>query len=283
MERRAETKMQELLPVVAALAEKYTGGESTSVTYEKAQELMGAVLYCIREYEEECTFDPALMTEEGVPVSDAYQKGYDLVIRKVRKMRAFYNRLAGNFCSYDCRNYEEVLSKGLPEFFRRYDPKFAPQKTILTLDYPTLTPMGPLTGIDAIEQYLSCLALEQKFLGAFEEAYVRRVLSAYDWNYREQFFNLCGIFLEYVLVCTLMGRPFSDPVTAEHLERLEMRKNGRTKEEIQEELERILKRLVEERYRGNELLYEYLCGAVPEIAVRIRESGSRAYVWMERS
>ena len=37
-------KMEELLPVVSELAQKYTGYESTSITYEKAQMLMGAVL-----------------------------------------------------------------------------------------------------------------------------------------------------------------------------------------------------------------------------------------------
>ena len=40
---------EELLPLVARLAKKYTGGESTSVTYETAQYLMEAVLYCINE------------------------------------------------------------------------------------------------------------------------------------------------------------------------------------------------------------------------------------------
>lgn len=44
-------KTEELIPIVAKLAEKYTAKESTSITYEKAQQLMGAVVYCIREYE----------------------------------------------------------------------------------------------------------------------------------------------------------------------------------------------------------------------------------------
>lgn len=43
--------LQELLPLVARLAEKYTGFDSSSVTYERAQMLMEAVIYCIREYE----------------------------------------------------------------------------------------------------------------------------------------------------------------------------------------------------------------------------------------
>ena len=40
--------MEELLPVVGKLTEKYTSLSSTSVTYETAQQLMGAVLYCLR-------------------------------------------------------------------------------------------------------------------------------------------------------------------------------------------------------------------------------------------
>ncbi len=36
--------MEELLPVVAELADQYTSKESTSITYEKAQPLMEGVL-----------------------------------------------------------------------------------------------------------------------------------------------------------------------------------------------------------------------------------------------
>ena len=45
--------MEELLPVVGKLTEKYTGFSSTSVTYETARQLMEAVLYCIGEKSEE--------------------------------------------------------------------------------------------------------------------------------------------------------------------------------------------------------------------------------------
>ena len=42
-------EMEELVPIVAKLAKRYTSGESTSITYEKAQQLMEAVLYSINE------------------------------------------------------------------------------------------------------------------------------------------------------------------------------------------------------------------------------------------
>ena len=44
-------EMEELVPIVGRLAQKYTANESTSVTYEKAEQLMEAVLYCIHEAE----------------------------------------------------------------------------------------------------------------------------------------------------------------------------------------------------------------------------------------
>lgn len=47
-----DEQMDALVKIVGKLAGKYTAGESTSVTYEKAEQLMEAVLYCIREAEE---------------------------------------------------------------------------------------------------------------------------------------------------------------------------------------------------------------------------------------
>lgn len=44
-------EMEALSPLTAKLAEKYTSKESSSVTWERAGKLMGAVRYCLREWE----------------------------------------------------------------------------------------------------------------------------------------------------------------------------------------------------------------------------------------
>ena len=46
-------KIEQLLPLAAELADRYTSKESTSVTYETAGALMEAVLYCMKECEDE--------------------------------------------------------------------------------------------------------------------------------------------------------------------------------------------------------------------------------------
>lgn len=48
-----EDDMQEMLEIVAELSRKYASGDSTSITYETAEQLMGAVQYCINECESE--------------------------------------------------------------------------------------------------------------------------------------------------------------------------------------------------------------------------------------
>ena len=44
-------ELEELVPIVAKLAEGYTSKESTSITYDRAQQFMEAVLYSIHEGE----------------------------------------------------------------------------------------------------------------------------------------------------------------------------------------------------------------------------------------
>ena len=90
-------EMEELIPIVAELSEQYTGYESTSITYEKANQLMEAVIYCIHEYEQS---GGNALAAEGVPAKEAYKLGYRLVDKKVREMMEMYHVLLRDFCSY---------------------------------------------------------------------------------------------------------------------------------------------------------------------------------------
>lgn len=115
-------EMEELIPIVAELAEKYTGYESTSVTYEKAEQLMGAVLYCINELER--ADNGGSLSVGKLPARQAYDTGMEYVRRKVEKALCIYNETAktfkdyGNVCLYD------TFIKGIPEFFKWYDVKY---------------------------------------------------------------------------------------------------------------------------------------------------------------
>ncbi|WMC93037.1 DUF6179 domain-containing protein [Kineothrix sp. MB12-C1] len=198
-------KMEELLPVVKKLTDKYTSKASTSITYETAEQLMGAVLYCIKEREmagDELGVDEvSVVKKDRVSAIEAYEAGYQAVLQKVKKTKELYDILIEDFDSYGNRALFDTVSQGMPEFFIHYDARFFPQDHILTLDYPLLDArkQKEKSGIDLIYKYLSCIATEQRFLKTFSKAYVLEVLREYHREYEELLINLPSIVLRSVI------------------------------------------------------------------------------------
>lgn len=250
-EKNTQYQMEELVPIVARLAEKYTGFASSSISYEKAQQLMAAVLYCIQEYEsaaepdgdgnaepegetgQESNAEQEIRTgQEGnaepegengqednaerkvspgrsacgfkayryekPSAAEAYERGYELVVQKARAANELYGRIMENFCDYGNRAYRDTLVRAMPEFFLRYDARFAPQEELLLLDYPVPELSADLKGIDLIYEYLCCIESEQEFLGSFPEGYVRQTCEAYHEDYGELFINLAEVVREAI-------------------------------------------------------------------------------------
>ena len=181
--------MEELLPVVARLAAKYSSGSSTSVTMERAQQLMEAVLYCIRENEHLCeksgSDEKNLQNSRNMTAQEAYENGYRMVLEKTDRARNLYHELIQNFTDYGNQSLHDTVILGIPAFFRYYDAEIDPQNQILTLDYPTIWPVGELCGVDAIYHYLKCLRMEQMFLDGIPDETVKKILEAYCADYRE--------------------------------------------------------------------------------------------------
>lgn len=208
-------EIEELVPIVSKLAHKLTGGESTSITYEKAQQLMEAVLYCIREWESEQADDvqigsaQASQTEQPqygcqlisrgqrIPAEEAYELGLSCVTRKVKRSLALYNKIMESFESYGNHCLEDTMVKGMPEFFKRYDVKFAPQNMILTLDYPVTEDLRKYTGVDAVWEYLCCIRQEQKYLSKLPRDFVVESLKSYCEDYEDMIENLRQIVDDY--------------------------------------------------------------------------------------
>ncbi len=184
---------EELLPLWETLAKKYCGCESTSLSYEKAQQLMEAVLYCIREWETFCREESFAPAAGCLPAAKAYAQGLRLVKEKTLRMKDLYHNLLPVFDSYGMKCLEDVIYRGIPEFFRWYDINFCPQNTILTLDYPVLTDLRGLSGIDAVYEYLLCICREQRFLRQFPPEEIRLSLSRYAKGYKDLIENIPSI------------------------------------------------------------------------------------------
>ena len=124
-------EMEELLPIVAKLANSYTAWESTSVTYEKADQLMEAVLYSIRQAEAEkweefinmdageeagemsavshgkggamASGSPCPVPAGKVSAKQAYETGKEAVEKKVKRALELYHKILPDFSDYGKR------------------------------------------------------------------------------------------------------------------------------------------------------------------------------------
>ena len=181
---------EELMPVVEKLAFRYTGCDHSSVSYERAQMLMEAVLYCIREFRQ--SQGDALMAKD-IPAGEAYRRGQEIVMEKVRELFSLYNEMIPDFKDYGCLCLRDTVRKGTHAFLKSYDFTFAPQETLLTLDYPVREHLEHLCGVDRVLSYMKCICAEQEYLGGMDEREVIAILRGYHREYGYLMENICEI------------------------------------------------------------------------------------------
>ncbi len=252
-------KMEELVPIVGRLASQYTSFESTSVTYEKAEQLMGAVLYCIRETE--VYGGGSLVSGKGLSAEKAYEWGLSMVEQKVRQALNLYNELMWGFTDYGSRCLGDTVVKGIPEFFKWYDVKYDPQDTVVMLDYPVLKDLSGCSGADKIYEFICCIRMEQRFLSIFPKEWIVRILLKLDAEYEESVENICEAVMTAAFCHTLEEKPLPEEFSGEEIASLKNKLAGMEEEEVRERFRNMVKGILHEMTEDKEELYTYLMGA----------------------
>lgn len=282
-------ELEELVPIVAELARKHNGIDSSSISYEKANSLMETVIFCIMEnynakeqslQQEVCSGkhntesgeseDMQMQAQfEKLSAFQAYKRGRVLVEQKVKDALALYHAILKKFDDYGNYYLKQTIIAGMPEFFKWYDARFAAHETMLTLDYHVLRDrlICRLKGIDAIYEYLKCIEIEQNFLGKMSRTFVMQCLNAYNSSYKDMVDNLCSPVLEHIVYCVLLDKKsFGETLTNEE------RKTAIGKlyqDDINDWMQYVQKRLQEffaEYYDKD--IYWYLRDSVRDVFVR---------------
>ncbi len=282
---------EELVPIVAELAAKYAGFEHSSIPYEKAQMLMGAVLYCIHECNiQECnnhkceTIDYSGLSDMPkqpsaslpvescrLPAKEAYRKGRQIILEKMEELRKLYNRLITDFDAYGSKYLHDAIVKAIPSFLLKYDAEYAPQETLITFDYPILNDISTATGIDAVLAYVEGIFPEQRFLKPFGAPYVMEILSAYHEDYDLLPENLCTIVLQNTIGHIMLGKPLqAKGFLREEYAHMEQLLSGKSDTETVLYIDTLLKALIRQYYENDFLLSDYLKHDVPNIAKRLQ-------------
>ena len=263
-----EYQMEELVPIVAALSEKYTSKESTSVSYETARQLMEAVMYCINE----CASDQTLVSRQRLSAEEAYRYGYEALTQKVKRTQTAYNEMIVDFCGYGNRNYEATVKKAIPGFFLYYDAQFAPQETIITMDYPTICPVSGKCGIDAIEIYVKYISYEQKFMGMFQRQYVCEILGRDQAGHKNGFDNICRVILRHVLGHLLIKKGFREEASEQGYDKLCDLVISSSGQQLREVLEGLLEQLIREKYDADMSMRDYLACDLDDLVVEMKNA-----------
>lgn len=266
-------EMEELMPIVSNLAEKHNAFESTSMTYEKAEQLLGAVIYCINEALREEKHSGTSISSKELSAKRAYEIGAMRVSDKTRDALEMYNEILPDliYCGNVC--FHDTFVKGLPEFFKWYDVKFAPQDEIITLDYPVLKDISLLTGIDKVYEFINCIRLEQQFFSIFKEADLRYILSCHEKQYEDSMDNICEVVLTNTIMHILAGKSLS----AQEFKEADYRQIKEifiqeSLEKINEKLENAVKALVLEYFDNKKDLQVYLANPIKEITIRMKNA-----------
>lgn len=262
-------EIEELLPLVSELAQKYSGYESTSITYEKAQTLMGAILYCLEEYKRGRENS---LANKNVSIKEQYDIGTRLVYEKAESIQKIFNELSVCFESYGVKCLHDTVQKGIPQFLKWYDVKYSPQDTILIPDYPLLIDCSPLSGVDAVYKYILAIQTEQYFLAAFDKEYVLTVLKSYDPQYEYMTENICAIVLSNTIGHIAIKKPLNETGFQKE-DYLQLAKLF--EEKTVSEIEGFIRQIIREMAKGlfgnyMDKISEYLCYEAGNMAVRIQ-------------
>lgn len=235
---------------------------------------MEAVLYCIHQ----CEDNNQLMSKGEMDVKKIYQAGYQRVIQKAQNTQTVYSEMIEKFNSYGNENYYDTVTKAIPGFFCYYDARFAPQETIITMDYPTICPITDCSGIDAIEKYIQYISYEQKFLGALPQEYVQEVLFRYQAGYKKQFYNICSIILRHILGNMMIGKSLGQVPTEDDYEMLQAIILQHDKKWIEVAFSNLLERMILERFDKDKELERYLQGDIQDFVTELSESVKNNYL-----
>lgn len=262
-------ELEELVPIVAKLTDKYTSKESSSISYEKARMLMEAVNYSIEEFYNDN--DNAVSSVTRIDAVLAYEKGYEKVINKVKKAKDLYDTIIKDFDAYNIICYYDTIIKGMPAFFMYYDAKFCPQDHILTLDYPTIISVQDKQGINAIYDYLYMINLEQIFLNKFNRQDVVKVLVKYNEDYKGLLINVANIVLRNLIMLSILGKKVDSlEIDKDDYQKIKQIINCNSKENIVEIFNKSIKEIVKWGYKDNNELLLYLSYGINDFYEELR-------------
>ena len=196
--------LSRLWTLLGKQTERYTSGDSTSVTVETAQELLASLWYTITlAMDETQTPYGRLLSDELMPFVRQGQKILQDKLEAAKRLWEMVCRSAPDIQNF---YYADTL-RGIGDYLRHYDLCYFAHRKPLCINYPLLNaPSEKMHGLTYTEQYLKCMLAENLLIHGFEEDAVICVLQTVAPDYQEYYLNLCEQSVTNALGLAFIGK-----------------------------------------------------------------------------
>lgn len=193
----------ELYALLSLRINRFTMGDSSSVTVACAESLLRGILYCIDLH---LRLHPDVQPDDW-SLESLFLSGVADVRRLVRRGKLYLHEAVERRIDIENIAYEDTLC-ALQDFFLHYDPDYFAHEIPCSIDYPLCTPIcETLYGIEYIIAYLRRLNLESALLRLFDRNTVLALLNGYCGGDLGLLFNLYTPVAESLIGRALAGLP----------------------------------------------------------------------------
>lgn len=195
-----------LLGLLSKQIEKYTFGESSSVTEESAESLLKSICFSI-SVALKCQGNVVIASEllEHESVEGLFEKGNELIGYYFEDAKRLWIKIKKEGPQISNLAYNDTVFIGLKEFFDWYDYRFSAHEMKGSLDYPLSYDEMDLTGIEYIHEYLTHLDMENIFCSRYDAHSIECLMRGYSSNFREDLVNVFELILANLLGRSILG------------------------------------------------------------------------------
>lgn len=262
----------ELMMILVEKYKKYTVNDHSSITVEKAQQLMSSILYCINHYLK--SLDEGLVSSnEYNNAMILYEKGLELGKENLSNAKKLYKKVKNNILNIDNIYYKETLSSGIGLFFRNYDILYEAHETPGSIDYPLAIPISNLNGVEYMLEYLNRIYTENMFCSYFSINDIESLLRGYNENYNDIPLNIFEILVRNAIGLEMLGKSVIHLSISDYeRDELYIRLKSLSIEDIQEKLVLSINEILKLHKIENERQKSYIIKVAIELSHEIKQA-----------
>ncbi len=195
-----------LLGLLSKQIEKYTYGESSSVTAESAESLLKSICFSVSlalKCQENVIIASELLEHESV--EELFEKGNELIRYYFEDAKKIWIKIKTEGPKISNLAYNDTVFIGLKEFFDWYDYRFSAHEIKGSLDYPLSYDEMDLKGIEYIHEYVTHLDMENAFCSPYDAHSIECLMKGHSKNFREDLLNIFELVLTNLLGRSMLG------------------------------------------------------------------------------